>query len=91
LLVDARSLEDDARRSMAMEAVWAASAAFDADDVEGCSKGRAFAENVSSAIRDTPEWRRLSLKTKLGPRLWRAVGAVVRRVRAEGTPVSRSR
>lgn len=70
-------LENLAHQSLAEEAFWAASRAFDAGNLAGCQTLTRFALALSPDLRSRAEWSRFCWKRRLGPRLWSAVRPLV--------------
>lgn len=74
-------LERRARRSLASEAFWAASEAFENGDLARCRELMGFALETDPGLRSLPEWSRYRIKRLMGVRVWRAVSLLVERVR----------
>jgi glycosyltransferase involved in cell wall biosynthesis len=61
-------------------AFWAAHHLFERGDTAACDRLLDLAVDCSSEITTTPEWGRMRWKRRLGPRVWTAAHAVVRRL-----------
>jgi glycosyltransferase involved in cell wall biosynthesis len=70
-------LKTAARRSVAMEAFWAASVAFDSGQHARCRDLLAFALNTDPDVVHRPEWRRFRWKQRIGSRAWAALRPLV--------------
>jgi glycosyltransferase involved in cell wall biosynthesis len=77
----AEGLERAATRSIAGEAFWGASAAFDRGDLIRCRECLSFALELDPDLKSRPEWFRFSLKRCIGPRLWGGMLSAVSRWR----------
>ena len=83
------ALRRRARESLALEAFWAASAAFEEGDSPRSGELIAFAMEADPDFRSRPEWARFRWKRLMGPRAWMALGPLLGRVRrstARGRP-----
>jgi glycosyltransferase involved in cell wall biosynthesis len=78
---DAGRLRDQAARSLAEEAFWAASKAFDAGDVSLCQQCLNYAVRLDPGLRTWRPWSRLRWKRRIGTRVWRVVRPVLNRLR----------
>jgi glycosyltransferase involved in cell wall biosynthesis len=69
-LGDARELHASAHRSVAGDAFWAASAAFERGDAGASNALLGFALTAYPDLRSQPEYKRWLWKKRLGPRTW---------------------
>jgi glycosyltransferase involved in cell wall biosynthesis len=79
---DCAELLQLARMSLASEAFWAASKAFDRGENAECDMLLKYARTLDAELPAKNCWRRLSWKRGLGSRTWRAVRPLVDRLRA---------
>jgi hypothetical protein len=71
------------RRTLALEALWTGSAAFDARDHEQCRQCIEAAAELDLGIRKHPVWIKLALKRAVGPCAWLVLEPVWRRARGQ--------
>jgi hypothetical protein len=76
-IAGADDLRRQADRSLAAEAFWAASAAFDQRHVGICNELLDLALSLDPELRARPHWARLRWKRRLGPTIWRALRPLV--------------
>jgi hypothetical protein len=81
---DRERLEQLARQSIAEEAFWAASRAFDRGDVVRCQEFLLFALDIYPRLQTRPQWQRLHWKRRVGPKLWNLLRPIVERLRGRG-------
>jgi glycosyltransferase involved in cell wall biosynthesis len=67
--------------SIATEAFWAASHAFDRHDAGLCERLLALASSLDPTLAGRPEWSRLKWKRRFGTRFWRATRSLVGQLR----------
>jgi glycosyltransferase involved in cell wall biosynthesis len=84
-LPDGRRLHALALRTLARDAFWSASRAFDEGDADACRDLLAFATALAPEIRNRPEWSRLGWKRRLGTRVGSTVRPLVERWRGRAT------
>ena len=72
------------------EAFWAAAHLFEGGDTAACDRLLDLSVDCSSDITTTPEWGRMRWKRRLGPRVWTAANAVVRRLQGPAAAVASS-
>lgn len=77
LLDDCQSLRSLAHRGLAADAFWAASRAFDGRDISTCRQFLDIACKLNPEVRASSEWRRLTWKRRVGPRVWSLLRPVV--------------
>jgi hypothetical protein len=77
-------LRDTAKKSLAQQAFWAASRAFDQRDETLSRECLAFAVGLNPDLVGKPEWKRFQWKRRLGTHVWRFVRPVVDRLRFGG-------
>ena len=80
-IAERRRLERLVSRALGMQAFWAASTAFDGGDLALSQQLLDFARGLDPELPTRPEWRRLVVKRRLGPRAWRVVRPVADFVR----------
>jgi glycosyltransferase involved in cell wall biosynthesis len=80
-LPDAPRLRARATATLAEEAFWAASTAFDRRDLPSYQQCLDYAVRLDPGLRTQPLWARLQWKRRLGPRLWSLVRPVLERLR----------
>ena len=56
--------------TLARQALWCGSRAFDEGDEQACDAALAFAARLDPALRSSGSWRKLDLKRRLGARAW---------------------
>jgi hypothetical protein len=67
------------RAALATESLWRAATAFDEQDVEGCARLQQLAATFEPSVRQTSTWRRMQIKRRIGPRVWRLIRTVTGR------------
>jgi glycosyltransferase involved in cell wall biosynthesis len=68
-------------RTLAHQAFWLATKAFEGGDLAACEGGLEFAQSIHPAIRKESSWLRFEWKRRLGPNTWRAIRPVVNLLR----------
>jgi glycosyltransferase involved in cell wall biosynthesis len=68
-------------RTLAHQAFWLATRAFDQGDLATCEGGLEFAQSICPAIRRESFWMRFEWKRRLGPTTWRALRPVMQLLR----------
>ncbi len=74
-------LERRACESLAREAFWAGSQAFEDGDLARCEELIGFALETDPGLRSRPEWSRYRWKRRMGARLWKSVSSLLERPR----------
>jgi len=85
LIHDAERLRVLANRTLAAEAFWAASRAFDSCDEHGCRQCLDFALSIDPNMANATMWGRLLWKRRIGSRAWSILGPLIHRLRAVAT------
>ena len=74
-------LQKQVNASVAHQAFWAASAAFDLGHLEAFERLLSLAVELLPDLRTRPDWRRFQWKRRLGTKTWSVVGPMVTRLR----------
>lgn len=82
---ESAALKALAMRSLATQAFWNASRAFDCGDVGTCARLRELAVQLNPDLQLTAAWSRLTWKRRMGPRVWTAVRPLVDRARGQSS------
>ena len=70
-------LHERLRENLATGAASLAGAAFNRGETEECERILAFAVELWPDVKNTPQWRRVAWKQRLGLKLWLAIHAIV--------------
>jgi glycosyltransferase involved in cell wall biosynthesis len=87
-LPDARRMRAEATATLAKEAFWAASRAFDRGDLPSYQQCLDCAVRLDPELRTQRPWARLRWKRRLGPRIWGVVRPVLDRLRRASRPAA---
>jgi glycosyltransferase involved in cell wall biosynthesis len=85
-LPDGPRLHARALASLAEEAFWAASRAFDRGDLPSYEQCLDYAVRLNPGLPTWPPWGRLRWKRRLGPRLWSVSRLLLERLRRPSRP-----
>jgi len=77
----ASQLRNNAQRSIASQAFWAANDAFEQGTASQCDELLAFARKIDPELPNTAMWSRLMIKRRMGSRVWRTVRPLVEQLR----------
>jgi glycosyltransferase involved in cell wall biosynthesis len=84
-LEEADRLRQHVYRSLAEQAFWAGSRAFDRGDDAACQQYLDWALETYPAVQSWPPWSRLGWKRMVGARIWSKIAPLMRRFRRRPT------